>query len=261
MVLQPYGTTIAIAILVGAYAASVEARRRGQNPQLVWDALPWVLVFGLIGARAYHVLHLWNFYRQNLIQILFLWNGGLGIYGALGGGVIGLWVWKTKNDRELDGGVGEWLDIAAPGLAIGQSIGRFANYFSQELYGWPTNLPWGIYIRPENRFPGLESFSYFHPLFLYESLWCLLGFVILEGYKRFKGYKGLTGERFLFYLSFYALGRFFLEGMRIESWMIAPLGGVQGVRVAQLVSIVVVISSIATAVVRRVLKKQKANRK
>jgi len=259
MILQPYGTTIAIAVLVGAYAASVEARRRGlpagrqgQDSQLVWEALPWVLVFGLIGARAYHVLHLWEFYRANPIQILFLWNGGLGIYGAILGGVLGLWVYGRVRGFGEFRGFGRALDVIAPGIAIAQAIGRFANFFSQELYGWPTKLPWGIYIKPENRFPGLENFEYFHPLFLYEALWCLLGFVVLVKMSKAKMSMAkpltkrlLTGEVFLFYISFYALGRFFLEGMRIESWMIG------GVRVAQVLSILIIFGSIILGVLRR----------
>jgi len=167
--------------------------------------------------------------------------------------VVGLGVYLKRGSRGIRG-IGEILDLAAPGIAIGQAIGRFANFFSQELYGFPTDLPWGIYINPENRFPGLENFSHFHPLFLYEALWCLLGLVVLEGYKRYKGGKGtrglLTGERFLFYLSFYALGRFFLEEMRIESWMIG------GVRVAQGLSLTIIFASIGSAVVRRNLKCQ-----
>ena len=271
MILQSYGTTIAVAVLVGAWVASTEAKRRGLSSQLVWDALPWVLVFGLVGARAYHVLHLWDFYRQNLEQVLFVWNGGLGIYGAIAGGLIGFFVWArhppTATQLRAGKRVKELLDIAAPGVAIGQAVGRFANYFSQELYGWPTDLPWGIYIKPENRFPGLENFEYFHPLFLYEALWCLLGFVVLTGgYKRFKrdkprttrgagqGSRGvltpLTGELFLCYISFYALGRFFLEGMRIESWMIG------GARVAQLLSAGIIFGSITLAVVRRMRSKK-----
>ena len=262
MILQPYGTTIAVAVLVGAWVASVEARRRGQNSQMVWDALPWVLVFGLIGARAYHVLHFLEFYKANPISVLSVWNGGLGIYGALAGGVVGLGVWgrvgpAIKAVEAASSGVkfGEFLDMAAPGIAIGQAIGRFANFFSQELYGFPTNLPWGIYIKPENRFPGLENFEYFQPLFLYEALWCLLGFVILVG-PAIKAAEAAssgvmrTGERFLLYLSFYALGRFFLEGMRIEGWMIG------GVRVAQLLSVVIIFGSIILGVFRRIWQKK-----
>ncbi len=246
MILQPYGTTLAIAVLVGAYVASIEGGKK------VWEALPWVLVFGLIGARAYHVLHFLEFYQANPVSILAVWNGGLGIFGGLFGGLVGLVVWGggikgLKGVKEI----GELLDIAAPGIAIGQAIGRFANFFSQELYGFPTNLPWGIYIKPENRFPGLENFSHFHPLFLYEALWCLLGFVILVGDHKGRNY--LTGERFLFYISFYALGRFFLEGMRIESW------GVGGVRVAQLLSAGIIFGSIVSAVIRRNLKSQMSN--
>ena len=252
MVLQPYGVTIAVAVLVGGWVASVEARRKKLDPQLVWEALPWVLVFGIVGARAYHVCHLWEFYKTNLVQVLFVWNGGLGIYGALVGGILGLWIYGRVGGF---GGFGRALDVIAPGVAVGQAIGRFANFFSQELYGFPTDLPWGIYISPENRFPGLENFEYFHPLFLYECLWCLLSFVVLIKMSRAKLLtKLLTGERFLLYLSFYAVGRFFLEAMRIESWMIS------GVRVAQAVSVVVVCGSVILGVFRRTWqKKQKAH--
>ncbi len=248
MILQPYGTTIAISVLVGAYVASVEAKRQGRDSKEIWDALPWVLIFGLVGARAYHVFSWWDFYKANPVNILFLWNGGLGIYGAILGGVLGLGAWRKKGIK-----TGELLDVAAPGVAIGQAIGRFANFFSQELYGFPTKMPWGIYIRPENRFPGLENFSYFHPLFLYEALWCLLGFVVLIKVGR-AGRAGkerlLTGERFLCYLSFYALGRFFLEGMRIESWMVG------GVRVAQLLSAGIIFGSISLGVFRGTWQKK-----
>jgi len=249
MILQPYGTTLAIAVLVGAFVASTEAKRRGENPRLIWEALPWVLVFGLIGARAYHVLHFLEFYKANPISVLSVWNGGLGIYGAILGGVLGLWVSVRGK------GLGRFLDLVAPGIAIGQSIGRFANYFSQELYGFPTNLPWGIYISPENRFPGLENFSHFHSLFLYEALWCLLGFVALVKLETLlrQGYGGQAGERFLFYISFYALGRFFLEGMRIESWMVG------GVRVAQVLSAGIIFGSIILGVFRRVWQKKNKN--
>ena len=170
----------------------------------------------------------------------------------------GLWVWARL--RQGFGEVFALLDIAAPGIAIAQAIGRFANFFSQELYGFPTDLPWGIYIKPENRFPGLENFEYFHPLFLYEALWCFLGFVVLLKVGRAgkaggagDGRKLLTGELFLLYISFYALGRFFLEGLRIESWMAG------GVRVAQLLSVLIICASIILGVFRRTWqKKQKA---
>lgn len=245
MILKPYGTILALAILLGAYVASLEARRRGRGGELVWDGLIWVLIFGFLGARLYHVLNLWEFYKVNKVSILYLGNGGLGIYGALAGGVVGLLVWG-KGIKGLKGvKMGEMLDIAAPGLAIGQSVGRFANYFSQEIYGWPTSLPWGIYIPPQKRFEGLESFAYFHPLFLYESLWNLLNFLLLIIIIRRFEHKLLPGELFLIYLPTYALGRLFLEGLRIQSWMLG------GLRVAQGVSIVLIFASVVLGVLRR----------
>lgn len=248
MIFKTYGVILALAVLLGSWVSSLEAKRRGRDSTLVWDALLWVLGGGLVGARLYHILSLWEFYRQHPLAVLFLWNGGLGIYGALGGGLFGLLVFLKLGRTRLRQGFGEvfaLLDIAAPGLAVGQAVGRFANYFNQEIYGWPTNLPWGIYIEAKNRFPGLESYSFFHPLFLYEALWNLLNFVLILLLSIRFTHRLLPGEVFLFYLSFYAGGRFFLESGRISSWEIG------GVPVAQVLSLLIIFASITITVVRR----------
>lgn len=245
MILKPYGTILAVAILLGAYVSSLEAKRQGRGGELVWDGLVWVLGFGFLGARIYHILNFWEFYKLNKVLMVQVWNGGLGIYGAFLGGMVGLLVWG-KGLKGLKGiKILEILDIAAPGMAVGQAVGRFANYFSQELYGWPTNLPWGIYIAREKRFYGLESFAYFHPLFLYESLWNLLNFALLIYISRKYEHKLLPGELFAIYLPTYAVGRLFLEGLRIESWMLG------GYRMAQLVSIVLILASVVLVILRR----------
>jgi phosphatidylglycerol:prolipoprotein diacylglycerol transferase len=110
------------------------------------------------------------------------------------------------------------MDIIAPGLILAQAIGRWGNFFNQELYGYPTDLPWGIYIDPANRLPGFEGYTHFHPLFLYESLWNLLGFAILFFINRKYGKKLLDGEVTIAYFMYYSVGRFILEGMKIEVW-------------------------------------------
>lgn len=242
MIFKAYGLILALAVLLGAGVSALEAKRRGYNSTLVWDGLVWVLAGGLVGARLYHVFSLWEFYRQHPSAVLFLWNGGLAIYGALVGGLVGLWVFAGRGGI---GGLGRLLDVAAPGVAVGQAVGRFANYFNQELYGWPTSLPWGIYIEPPNRFPGLGSYSFFHPLFLYEALWNLLNFILLLIMIKKFTHSLRPGEVFLFYLSFYALGRFFLEGLRISSWAIG------GAPVAQVLSLLIIFASITITVVRR----------
>lgn len=249
MLFQPYGLILAFSVLLGAYVAATFARQRGQDGQIVWDALLWVLPFGLIGARLYHVLSLWNFYSQNPRQVFYLWNGGLGIYGALGGGLLGLLVFARVGGTPLRrgfGGVFATLDVAAPGVAIAQSVGRFANYFNHELYGWPTSLPWGIFVPPAKRFPGLLDFAYFHPLFWYESLFNLLNFAFLLVASRKFSARLRSGDLFLLYLSVYSLGRFFLEPLRIESWSF------QGLRIAQLVSLTIFLLSVLGVVGRRI---------
>ena len=144
---------------------------------------------------------------------------GLGIFGAVIGGAIGLLIYtKWKKLSTL-----RWLDIVAPGLILAQAIGRWGNFFNQELYGYPTDLPWGIYIDPANRLPGYETFSHFHPLFAYESLWNFLGFALLMVLGRKLRHRLLEGDIFFLYVIYYGVGRFLLEGLKIDVWTIASI--------------------------------------
>lgn len=241
-----YGLMIGLGILAGAYAASREDKR-------VWDALTWALVGGIIGARLYHVIDLWQFYRLNPGEILAVWHGGMGIYGGILGGIVGLWFWESIRSLKIakklkSKGYSPFeiirkndflklLDASALGLPLGQAIGRWGNYFNQELYGLPSNLPWAIYIKPENRLLAVWEFEYFHPLFLYESLWCLVIFMILL--------KLVRKHRLVVYLGLYGLGRFFLEFLRLEPWTI------NGINVAQLISLGLILGSVGFLIKRK----------
>ena len=155
-----YGITIAVGMMAGVLVSTWEAKRRGEDPSQILNAMFLALALGLIGARLYHVFSSpngyeagWDFYRQHPLAILNLRSGGLGIFGAIIGGLTGLLIyvrWKGLSFLR-------WADIGMVGLPLGQAIGRWGNFFNQELYGYPTELPWGIYISPERRLPGLES--------------------------------------------------------------------------------------------------------
>ncbi len=231
MEFDPYGITIGflniryygIIIMFGALMAAFLARwmldKMGYDGNQVWDALIWVLIFGIIGARLYHVFTPSKYsgistaiYLKNPLLILSTWQGGLGMPGALIGGAIGLYIFARRRNLSF----GLLADVAAPGVALAQAIGRWGNFVNQELYGPPTDLPWGIPIRPENRVPGYTEFERFHPLFLYESIWNLLNAALLlfiwnRYYDRMK-----SGDLFLVYLIMYAVGRFFLEFIRLD---------------------------------------------
>jgi phosphatidylglycerol:prolipoprotein diacylglycerol transferase len=216
-----YGIMIASGVLATIGIALIEARRRGENTGHIINMALLVIPLGVIGARLYHVIDQWDYYMQN--PGLIIGGRGLGIFGAIIGGALGLIIYTRWKKL----GTLRWLDIVAPGLILAQAIGRWGNFFNQELYGYPTNLPWAIYIDPAHRLPGYESYSHFHPLFLYESLWDMLGFVILMLLGRKLRSRLRNGDIFFLYVIYYSIGRFFLEGLKLDVW---TLGGIPTAR-------------------------------
>ncbi len=227
------------------------------NPEAVWNGIIICLILGLIGARLYHVLTPSPSmaalgiespldYFQNPQMLFNLRNGGLGIYGGLAGGAIGLLLFTRRSRLPLL----PWADMAVVGVALGQAFGRWGNFLNQELYGRPTTLPWAITIDPINRLPAFADFGYFHPAFLYESLWNFLTFGLLMLLWRRRS-RLLAGEMTAVYLIMYAIGRILLETVRLDSRVVS-LGGVQlPLAWATLVSIVVAIGMAVWIVVRR----------
>ncbi len=239
-----YGILIVVGALVGAFVATREARRRGVDPDHIWNALLVALILGVIGARLYHVISSpagtnigFQYYVENPFEILNFRQGGLGIYGAVAGGILALYLyarWAKINFLQL-------VDLAIPGLFIAQAIGRWGNFFNQELYGYPTTLPWGIPIDAAHRLPmfaDLTSFpvetTRFHPTFLYESLWDL-GMGLLLLYIAIRWTKEKNGDLFLLWGVFYGIGRFLVEFQRPDAWTIS------GVATAQIISLVLVV--------------------
>ena len=231
------------------------------NPEHVWGGVGWALVLGVIGARLYHVLtpspsmeSVGIFspldYFRNPYQLINLRNGGLGIYGGIAGGVLGLWIYTRRHRLPSLA----WADMAAVGMALGQVFGRWGNFFNQELYGRPTNVPWGIIIEPAYRLPAYSEYSRFHPAFLYESLWSLLTFLILLTLARRYAHKLLTGDLMALYLVMYAIGRTLLEMVRLDSRLL-NLGGLQlNMAVATFVSLLVAAAMIVWRIVARRFK-------
>lgn len=230
-----YGIILMTGAVAGALLAEREARRRGQSSDMVWDGFVWVLIGGIIGARIWHILTpppsmvaqgvTTLFYLTHPLDAINIRNGGLGIPGAIIGGAIALyWFCKRRNFDYL-----MWVDIAAPGLALGQAIGRWGNFVNQEVYGAPTDLPWAIYIDPLHRVQGFQEFERFHPLFLYESIWNLANMALLLWIGRRYAKSLRNGDIFLVYLVGYPLGRFLLEFLRLDSSQVAGLNANQAV--------------------------------
>lgn len=240
--LRFYGLILVTGAFLGGYLASLEAKRKGHNPDQLWDGMLWVLIGGIIGARLWHILtpppsmveqglttaaylNLTNVTNLTVplinqvipIPIAFaVWEGGLGIPGAVAGGMLAMYLYT----RSLKVSFTQWADFVAPALALGQAIGRWGNFVNQELFGQPTTLPWGITI---DAFPGQK----FHPLFLYESIGnlaiCLALLYIARRYTdRLK-----SGDLFLLYLLMYPVLRFFLEFIRLDSAQILKLNANQ----------------------------------
>jgi phosphatidylglycerol---prolipoprotein diacylglyceryl transferase len=248
-----YGIIIVTAALVGGTIASFEAKRRRENEDHIWSMLIVVILLGIVGARLYHVFSSpagsnlgWAYYREHPWAVFEIWNGGLGIYGAVIGGLLGILLYTYRARLNLL----RYLDIGAPALLIGQAIGRWGNFANQELYGPPTTLPWGIPIDEYHRIPPYNDLTRyplavrFHPDFLYESLWNLVGVVLLLAMGR-KFASGLKeGDLFWVYLIWYPLGRIWVESLRPDAWTIGS------VPTAQIVSAFYIVVAAAALVIR-----------
>jgi phosphatidylglycerol:prolipoprotein diacylglycerol transferase len=247
-----YGILIVLGAIAGAFLGTVEAKRRGLDPDHVWNGLLFALVFGVIGARLYHIIStlsdpntttLAQQYLSDPISMLNPRTGGLGIYGAVAGGLFGLWIYTHYAHLKF----WQWVDIAIPGLALGQAIGRWGNFFNQELYGYPTTMPWGIPIDQLHRLrvPGGVDFTdltkypvettRFHPTFLYESLAMLVAAGVLLYVSRRYSNRLRMGDMLLLYGMLYPLVRFFTEMQRPDAWKIADVPTAQIIAVAAFV--------------------------
>ncbi|MBW4552374.1 MAG: prolipoprotein diacylglyceryl transferase [Aphanocapsa sp. GSE-SYN-MK-11-07L] len=221
-----YGLLIAAAVLIGLFLAQRLAQRRQVDPELMADLVIWLVLAAIPAARLYYVIFSWPYYSQHPEQIIQIWRGGIAIHGAILGGILATLIFSRLNR------VSFWqlADLVAPSLILGQAIGRWGNFFNSEAFGAPTELPWKLYI-PYDRRPAVSRDElYYHPTFLYESLWNLGVFAVLL-FVFYKFPKIKRGSLFLLYAIAYSSGRLWIEGLRTDSLMLGPL------KMAQMVSL------------------------
>ena len=217
--IHAYALCILAGIIAGLWLTSVRWARRGAPEGSVWDIAIWAIPFGIIGGRLYHVVSSPDAYfgpgfdgTGDLSLIPQIQRGGLGIWGAVVLGAFGAWIGCRRAGVKLSA----FIDAAAPGLLLAQAIGRWGNYFNQELFGGPTTLPWGLQVDADNpNFPaGMPADTLFHPTFLYESLWNIVGVLLLLALDRRFSFR--RGRLFWLYAIYYTLGRVWIEAMRID---------------------------------------------
>lgn len=242
-----YGVILAFAILVGTFTADyIGEKFFSLKKETIIELSPYLIIFGIIGARLYYCILNYNFYLRFPTEILAVRHGGISIHGAILGGLIGLLIFAKRhklNPLKL-------CDVSAVGLVLAQSIGRWGNFFNSEAFGLPTNLPWKLYIAPQYRPIPYTDYKYFHPTFLYESILDLLIFGILFWMIK-NGKNKIDGNIALIYLILYSAARIFVEHLRIDS-----VCDVFGIPVAIFVSAVIIIVSTAILVYRNRLKKK-----
>jgi phosphatidylglycerol:prolipoprotein diacylglycerol transferase len=269
-----YGVFIVGGAVLAAWFSSLYAARGGDDPDHIWNILAWSLIGGIIGARLYHIFSSpadglgWAYYRENPLEIVNFWNGGLrglGIYGGLIGGTLAVFIYCRINKLNPI----RFLDYIAPNVLIAQALGRLGNWVNQELYGQATNLPWAFYINPAYpcqppmgglpaqiqpcESPNLTDATQlwyatigFHPTFFYEALWnvamfCLLALLIWRFGERLR-----RGDAILLYLITYGIGRFWVEYFRPDAWVLGQLA------TAQWIAIVCVVVSTIIMIIRHV---------
>ena len=239
--LRWYGLFIAIAVLSGLGLATKLGKRRGIDPNLIADLLPVLVLGAVLGARTYYVLLEWRQYAGNWPEALAIWHGGIAIHGALLGGSLATVLycrWRKLAFWPL-------LDVLLPAVALGQAIGRWGNFFNSEAFGLPTDLPWKLFIPLANRPVAFLQVSYFHPTFLYESLWNLgvCGLLLLLIRQANQGRISLpAGAVSCVYLMAYSSGRVWIEGLRLDPLCLfsEPPFCAGGLRMAQLVSLLLI---------------------
>lgn len=237
-----YGIIIASAVVLATILAVQEAKRRRIDPDSIYDLILWALPVAIITARMYYVIFEWGYYQNHVDEIVRVWDGGIAIYGALIGAGIVVYLFCRANWIPV------WLmlDIIAPVLIMAQGIGRWGNFMNQEAFGRITSLTFlqSLHLPHFIIQQMLIDGAYRQPTFLYESLWDILGFIVLMSL-RHKKHLFKQGEVFLSYVIWYAFGRFFVEGMRTDSLMLL------GIRVSQWLSVILFIGAIGILVFHR----------
>jgi len=244
-----YGLLIATAVLLGTSLAHREAIRRREDPDQLLNVIVLGVMAALVGARLYYVLFNWGYYGPRPSKILAVWEGGLAIHGGILGGALATAIYTLRKKLPML----IYMDIMAPFLVLGQAIGRWGNFFNQEAFGIPTDLPWKLYIEPFHRPSHLATYEFFHPTFLYESLWDLAVFAILYFLLR-RPLERTPGALVLCYLGMYSFGRFFVEAFRTDSLMLGPL------RAAQVVSLALMVLSLLGLVWLHLLRRRPQRR-
>jgi prolipoprotein diacylglyceryl transferase len=235
--LRAYALCIITGVVVAIWLGEKRWVARGGKPGQVGDIAIWAVPFGLVGGRLYHVITDYQLYfgdGQDPVAALYIWQGGLGIWGAIGLGALGAYIACRRNKVKFL----PLADALAPGIVIAQAIGRWGNWFNQELFGKPTTLPWALEIDPLHRPEGYEQFATFQPTFLYEFLWNLgVAALVIWADRRFKlGY----GRAFALYVAGYTLGRGWIEYMRIDT-----VNHIGGLRLNVWTSIILFVAAVA----------------
>ncbi|MHC8515766.1 prolipoprotein diacylglyceryl transferase [Sporosarcina sp. ITBMC105] len=239
-----YGILITTGIILAFIVVQKEMVKRGMHPDFLTDLLIWAVPIAIISARIYYVIFSWDSYKDNPANIIKIWEGGIAIHGALIGAFLTTYVYTKRK------GISFWkvADIAAPGILIGQIIGRWGNFINQEAHGGPVSQSFlentwiPDWIMQQMTIKGVT----YHPTFLYESLWNVVGLIIILLLRKVRLKRG---EMFFFYLTWYSIGRYFIEGMRTDSLY----GG--DLRAAQIVSILAIVFAVAMFIYRRFIKK------
>ena len=235
--IRAYALAIILGIVIAWWWMDRRYRAKGGPDEVSIDVAMWAVFFGILGGRLYHVITDYQLYfgpGRNPWQAFNIRSGGLGIWGGVMLGAFAAWLLARRYRFSF----GELADVIAPGLLFAQSLGRLGNWFNQELFGRPTDLPWALYVEPRYRPTGYESYSTYHPTFLYEMVWTGLGgFVLLWVERRFKLGRG---KLFTCYVIWYTFGRFFIESLRID-----PVNQVGGWRVNSYVSLILFAGAVA----------------